>query len=62
MKEKKRQKEKVMKDGTVTKKENFDFPVGVSEKLTKLSKKTGISKKFLVIKGLELLFLEQKFT
>lgn len=48
------------KDGTQTRLVAFDLPVEMSKKLVKISEKTGISKKFLLVKALELLFLEQQ--
>lgn len=45
------------KDGSKTKEMSFDLPIELAEKLEETTKKTGISKKFLVCKALNNLFL-----
>lgn len=48
------------KDGTQTRLVAFDLPLEMSEKVVEISKKTGVSKNFLFVKALRLLFLEQQ--
>lgn len=48
------------RDGTITKQVSFDLPSEMVENLKKVSKKTGISKNFLVAKALKLLLLQQE--